>query len=67
MAGADGEDTFMKNSVDTDVARLRNNNFWDGGNIDLNPFVMTQSTSSIPTPAALNFHPQLISPYYLPQ
>lgn len=31
MAGADGEDTFMKNSADTDVARLRNNNFWDGG------------------------------------
>lgn len=30
MAGADGEDTFMKNSADTDVARLRNNNFWDG-------------------------------------
>lgn len=30
MAGADGEDTFMKNSVDTDVARLRNNNFCDG-------------------------------------
>lgn len=37
MAGADGEHTFMKNSADTDVARLRNNNFWDGGNIDLNP------------------------------
>lgn len=30
MAGADGEDTFMKNSADTDVARLLNNNFWDG-------------------------------------
>lgn len=38
MAGADGEDTFMKNSADTDVARLRKDNFWDGGNIDLNPF-----------------------------
>lgn len=31
------------------------------------PRVMTQSTSSIPTPVALNFHPQLISPYYHPQ
>lgn len=30
MAGANGEDTFMKNSADTDVARLRNNNFWAG-------------------------------------
>lgn len=27
MAGADGEDTFMNNSANTDVARLSNNNF----------------------------------------
>lgn len=60
MAGADGEDTFMKNSADTDVARFRNNNFWDGGNIDLNPFSwpsLFPATSNFPTPAALNFHP----------
>lgn len=38
MAGADGEDTFMKNSADTDVARLRNNNFWDGEILIWTPF-----------------------------
>lgn len=30
MAGADGEDTFMENSADTDVARLHYNNLRDG-------------------------------------
>lgn len=43
MAGADGEDTFMKNSADTDVARLCYNNFPRWGNIDLNPLSLWPS------------------------
>lgn len=30
MAGADGEDTFMKDSADTDVAQPRYDNFRNG-------------------------------------
>lgn len=52
MAGADGEDTFMKDSADTDVAQLRYVNFRNGEMLIQTAVPVSLSTSSIPRTSA---------------